>query len=354
MNKRSLAVAAGRPPRLAMAAIAGITLIAALLAQEFAVRLSLPAYDPSGHLRFTFDQETGVPSGEPNSVHRQILNAGDYDVTVRFNQYGFRDSRDLATGTEEDVYVVGDSFAFGWGVEAPERFSNQLEKLIGRPVFNIGLPADIDGYARLLDSARRRGAAIRRVIIAVNMIDDLADYSKVSERPIGAAAKTNGSAERASIATNLIRIKSLLTANSALYFLSTSLVHRVDWLKRALIGVGLIVPLQTVRGGEPTERDIISSADRLAKIAGQFKVTILVIPSRAIWLGKRRAASRRNHETFINALSRRGLNVVDMLGALERGGVPMRYHFRNDGHWRPEGHRLAAEALAAALASARD
>ncbi len=330
--------------RLRAATIALVTLVVAVLAQEFAVRLALPAYDPTAHVRFNLDSRLGVPLGRPNSVQRQVLNAGDYDVNVSFNQYGLRDRRDVATGTARDVYVVGDSFAFGWGVEQSERFSDQLESLIGRRVFNIATPADLAGYERLIGEAIRLGADVRRVVVAVNMIDDIRDYAPATSP----AATEPRPAVDPPFAARLLPIKSYLVANSSLYFLATSLVHGVPWLKRLMVRAGLIVALQTVLAAEPTPSEIASSADRLAALARRFDTLVVVIPSRAVWLGDGREAANRTHAAFVATLLARGVSVVDMKTVQEHGGDPMRFHFRNDAHWRSSGHRIAAEAIAAA------
>ena len=48
-------------------------------------------------------------------------------------------------------------------------------------------------------------------------------------------------------------------------------------------------------------------------------------------------------------LRERGVTVIDPLPELEKGDNPLQYHFRNDGHWNPRGHRLIGEVLQNAL-----
>ena len=52
---------------------------------------------------------------------------------------------------------------------------------------------------------------------------------------------------------------------------------------------------------------------------------------------------------FERALRERGVIVIDPLPELEKGDNPLQYHFRNDGHWNPRGHRLIGEMLRNAL-----
>jgi len=135
---------------VANAALLLISLVVALVLIEFLVRVFFPIYDPSGYVEFGHLPD-GTPIGPFGRVLRQVKNTGDYDVEVRFNAWGFRDGKLLTSATDGDVFVVGDSFAFGWGVEAVDRFSDQLETILNRPVFNIAIPGtDFDGYDRLI------------------------------------------------------------------------------------------------------------------------------------------------------------------------------------------------------------
>src|SRR5438105_11497873 len=88
-----------------------------LVGLELAARIFFPEYDPSGQVRFVRGHD-GTRIGQPGAVLRQFKNTGDYDVEVRFNTWGFRDDKALTQATDRDYFVVGDSFAFGWGVEA--------------------------------------------------------------------------------------------------------------------------------------------------------------------------------------------------------------------------------------------
>lgn len=338
--------AAAKPSR----PLAGLVILAAVvatgLAGEFAVRLAQPELDPTRHLRF--EQGTGdVPVlGLRGAEQRQIKNTGDFDVKVRFNKYGLRDPKDLATGMAEDVFLVGDSFTFGWGVEEKDRISERLEALIGRRVFNLSVPTGIDGYDMLLKYAEANGAKVRNVVICVSMETDIIDYD--------GAAPTKDSPDAPPADPGLVRwTKVFLTANSALYMLSTTLVHRSPILKAMAARAGLLTPnLAGIRQFEFSDKAIASSARRATEIARRYRATVAVLPSRALWFGPRQAIEKRRHEAFVAHLRALGLSVVDLRPAFEEGGNPLSYHFANDPHWKPAGHALAARALAPAVSAA--
>jgi len=312
------------------------------LAAEFAVRLAQPELDPARHLRFE-EPRNGLPTlGPRNTEQRQIKNTSDFNVIVRFNRYGLRDSKDLATSTEEDIFLVGDSFTFGWGVKENERISERLQALDGRRVFNLSIPTGFDGYEKLLDYAAGNGAKVKNVIIAVSMETDLGIYDKASAPKDAAPAPPSG-------AGNILAwLKGYLTQSSALYVLTTTLIHRAPALKAVAVGAGLLTPnLEGVRKYEFSQQVIESSARRLQEIAVRFNTTVVVLPSRALWAGDHQTVEGRRHSTFVKRILDLGLDVIDLRTAFEAGGNPLIYHFTNDPHWTPRGHALAAKALAA-------
>jgi hypothetical protein len=320
----------------------------ALIVAEYSVRLALPKYDPAGHIAFFVDPATKIQLGKPNSKTRQIKNSGDYDVEVVFNRHGLRDVHDIADGRLEDIYVVGDSFAFGWGVEQNERFSSILEKLTGRRVYNISTTENLDGYERLLAYSAGQGAKLRDVVMAINMIDDVQDYDALPQ--ITTKPSTKLAAEPRE-AVSLQTVKQFLLTNSALYFLGTSAIGSIDILRRLLVRLGFIKTLNVVAGGIPGRDAISSTAARIWALSKKYNLTVLMIPSRGLWVGDRRKATADAHEEFAKELRRRGLDPVDMRPVMEATGNPMQFHFRHDGHWRPQGHALAAAELVRRLKS---
>jgi hypothetical protein len=163
-----------------------------LMIVEFIARVIAPAYDPTGHVAFTLLPD-GTPIGPPGAVRRLVKNTGDYDVQVRFNSLGLRDSKSIAVSGVDSIFVVGDSFGFGWGVEEPQRFSNLLEDRLGRLVFNISAgAADFDGYDHLIRYAETNRARIGTLVVSVCMENDLNRHPRrqrvYGERPAGVRA----------------------------------------------------------------------------------------------------------------------------------------------------------------------
>lgn len=302
---------------------------------EGAVRLVLPAFDPSGQFRFTNQISPTLVLGVPGAASRQRKNSGDFDVAVRINRHGLRDDLDVATAGPGDVLVLGDSVAWGWGVEAPDRFSDRLRGLLGRRVFNVSAPTDLEGYRELLAYAERLGGHPGQVVLALSMETDLVP-DEVPESGQGGF--------------KLPGLKVWLESNSAAYRLLTTVVHQTPWLRDIAVRLGLIVPnLRGISRTPDGDRALATSADTVADIARGRRMLVVLVPSRGLWAGDERDREDAVHRRFGAALQARGVEVLDLRPLMEAGGRPLGYHFANDGHWNPEGHRLAAEAIARRL-----
>jgi hypothetical protein len=310
---------------------------------EIAIRIFLPVYVPSDRVGFV--TLGGAMVGSPGAAFRLSENAGDYDVEVRFNALGFRDEKSLTTSTDRDLFVVGDSIPFGWGVAARDRFSDRLQAILNRPVFNIAIPTlDLDGYDRLLHYAEANGASIKNLIISVSMEHNLRIYdtSHAASLPPALLGRTVPQGK-------LQELKQYLLGHSALYVAVTYHVHQTPWLRRIAVRLGLLIPdLDVLPDLAGSTEALTTSALRAVQLARGRNAIVLIVPSRRLWVGKTadRAEAARIHEVFIKNLKDARMIVVDLRDRFEQSGNPMSYYFANDPHWNKEGHRLAAEALA--------
>ncbi len=331
-----------RPGPASLAVVRFLLVLAALAiagtAAELAVRRLLPQFDPSGSLAFAHDSEYGVPLGPPGAERRLYKNSGDYDVRVVFNQHGLRDRRDIAGARRDDAIFVGDSFTFGWGVREDERFSAVFETQTGIRSFNLAVPTGVEGYQALLTMARDRGAEPGRVVIGICMENDLR---------LDAASDAAAEPDDAGRGTPVREVaKAWLTSQSALYVAVSAAVHQVRPLRALAARAGLLAgPLGENVPPTPTEVD--AAAALTARIAAPYSTTVLIIPSRGLWLGTDTYAWHEAHRRFVADLRARHVDVLDLRPAIEEGGNPLQYYFRYDGHWNAAGHRLAAQALAA-------
>jgi len=326
--------------------VIGLTLL------EFALWVFFPVYDPRGTLQSMHYFEGDVILARKNFVGRMWKNTGDFNVPVRINKYGFRDKKDLVHSTPDELFVLGDSFGMGWGVEEEKRFSNLLELMLETPVYNISSPAgNMNNYRRLLDYARRKGAKIDNLIISVCMENDIGDY----DRPLKTARKVKESSKgrvsrkkpRPGFYGRLSGARMWLKRNSAIYQALASIIHQNAALKEIAVKHGLIMDnYANVRGNKFSTKVISSTAERILDLSHLFNTTIVLIPSRALWVGQNRGEELDVHNALIGLLLDAEANVIDLRPHFEKGGKPLQYYFRNDGHWNENGHLKAAEVIA--------
>lgn len=124
-------------------------------------------YRPDGTLAFSLrpDWET---------VHA----TDEFSVRVRTNALALRGPAAAATPAPDTprVLLVGDSFAFGWGVEQEQALAAVLAERLGVEVLNAGVPGwSADQYLLFL---RTRGFALRPDLVLVASHDnDLGDLA---------------------------------------------------------------------------------------------------------------------------------------------------------------------------------
>ncbi|GAK49308.1 hypothetical protein U14_00529 [Candidatus Moduliflexus flocculans] len=332
-----------------------ISVLLSVIALEFAVRWLFPAYDPSSMVKFYFNQD-GVLLGRENSEFHHRMKSGDFNVTVRFNQYGLRDRKDLNDSTASDWFVVGDSFSYGHGVEEPQRYSNLLEARLGRPVYNISIPTDFNGYEKLIQYAIERGATIKRLIVGICMENDLQNYASrnqngeitvspsPSQKPSTAAPYYDNVRRNA-----FFRLKIFLGRRSALYNVMISTFHQNPLLNNIAVRYGIIDEYEDGISRIMYSDEILrKSCEKLLALRQKYAISemvLLLIPSRALWLGGNQEIEAKMHVQFASLLREHGFEVVDLRPVFEASGNPMQYHFQHDGHWNVAGHQKAAEEL---------
>ncbi len=336
-----------RRQKLSRAFIAVSVLAATLCFNEFAVRFALPEFDPSAQLRFESGTDTLPPLGPRNTRMRQAKNTGDYNVTVSFNGFGFRDNKPISSGTTNDIYIVGDSYPFGWGTRQQDVVSSRMDALYPHNVFNLSIPGDFDSYQQLLTYAHENGADPQRVVLFVTMENDLRIYDDARGR--GQAPST---ARPAAGPSKLLRLKIFLTENFATYSAATAIVQQIPAMRDLMVRLGIIADnLAGARGDKNDPQTIRSSASRLARLATAYDTLVVINPSRRLWSGtaEEQAATLKWHEMFIEELTAADVRVLDLKPVFETAsnGNPLNLFFANDPHWRSTTHDVIARAILA-------
>ena len=112
----------------------------------------------------------------PHATQRFKLGANP-PSEVRINGLGLRGA-ELPPPSADEILVLGDSQAFGLGVEEHEAFAARLAQLVKRPVVNAGIPTygpiEYNAFAAELIAQRKP----KLVIYTVNMLNDLFEHAR--------------------------------------------------------------------------------------------------------------------------------------------------------------------------------
>ena len=119
-----------------------VSALVALLLVEGVMRVFVPAPSPLAFDLF-YRGADGQLRLRPLS-YRQHSHP-EWNVAVNINREGFRDSDAPPAPGKPVILSLGDSFAFGWGVEYPEVFSTRLEAALGGPAEARVLKAAVPG-----------------------------------------------------------------------------------------------------------------------------------------------------------------------------------------------------------------
>ena len=125
-------------------AVFATSLFLCLFLAEVVSRVLFPGWAPVSAERLLWRHHPGlgwfhVPNCESRFRHR------DFDISVRTNELGLRDGPVVRRASPGAIrcLVLGDSFAWGYGVEEDERFSERIEAL--QPALQM-INAGVSGY----------------------------------------------------------------------------------------------------------------------------------------------------------------------------------------------------------------
>lgn len=298
-----------------------------------------PEYIPSDSLGWTL---------RPSAVQR--FRRDGFDTIVRSNRLGFRGPEVAQKPPGVFRYaVLGDSYAFGWGVEEEEAYLAQLETLLASSASDRGRYEVVSGalpgfgtYQRMAALERLLPYGLDGIIVEFSASNDVIDDWRA------APYVPDRMGEYQARGTQFTAIERFLVRRSRLARLTAS--HSMPlrlWIEgRRPVNL------------ERTRRLWETLLDR-ASILG-LPVVVVVNPSRTqvtevgklvSWLAHTRYGLRPNAMIW-ELIEERRLNAVDGEAVFDQATAEGPF-LGHDAHWTPAGHRRLAEALAGTLTTAR-
>jgi hypothetical protein len=278
-----------------------------------------------------------------------IFESAQFRTVVRINAQGLRDqSHSYARQSGMDrILVLGDSFAWGYGVEESQRFSQLLQKSMGLEVINAG----VSGYSTDQELLWYRNEGIKYdsdLVILQFTGNDVGDNSQGLVSTIyykprfvlqdGQLVATGYPVPKTSPQGRLVYS---LSQHSALAFF---VVQRYFALLSVYGGIKAKVYHAPAVGsggagqGEPFKLTI-ALIDEIRSMAATKGAKFMIVATDRWW----NAPSGATYKDFISALRHQGFLVLDVEAI--PGFDPETMLIPNDGHWNQAGNAFVAAQL---------
>ncbi|MBV9749935.1 MAG: SGNH/GDSL hydrolase family protein [Acetobacteraceae bacterium] len=275
------------------------------------------SYQPGRMLLFQYDADLGW-AGIP---HATSSFTGSRTIDVRNNSLGLRDIEPDAAARPR-VLIIGDSFVWGYDVEADQRFTELLRReLPGAQIVNAGVP----GYG-----TDQEYLLLRRIWSALTPDVVVLVFTTQNDRADNSVSMTDGGYYKPYLvraADGAWRFAGQpVPVSRQVYFRDNVLVHHL-WLARAAVTGFVRLAHPEVAVPDPTEQLVDMMRGFVEAEGAKFVVGLECHEERL--------------ETFLRA---RGILSTAFDGAAA---------YPTDGsHWTPAGHAVVASRLLSLLAAA--
>jgi len=279
------------------------------------------------------------------------------DVAVHTNSSGFRGLREYSPKKPAGVIrlaVLGDSFPFGFGVQDGETFSSLIEsQMLNREVLNLGVPGY--GMDQIYLSYREIARKYHPDIVLITIFPEDFWRCTRSFADSGHAKPYFSLSSKEELVLHNVPVPlpfsinenqfpSLLDLSPAQKLLEQSVLYRMA--KKPLLKLAKNMRIIDPESSEEwlIGRAILSRLITEVRADGAVPVLVLIPPQN--WAESPRKTSLERsvlrfserektalinlHPSFTEAVSKNGLET---------------YYIKNDWHWTPKGHALAARTI---------
>jgi lysophospholipase L1-like esterase len=330
-----------------------ISTLLALFLSEIALRLMgfKPLYVSPERDRFwKYDSLLGWAH---QTGQEGIFETPQFRTVVRINEKGLRD-RSHSYERQNDIgriLVLGDSFAWGYGVEESERFSQLLEKSLNVEVINAG----VSGYSTDQELLWYKNEGIKYdtdFVILVLAGNDVGDNDQQLVNTIYYKPKfvlENGQLALKGYPVPKTSphgrfIYSLSQRSALAYFLVKRYFDLLSLYKKTKVNSHRAnLPGSSISTKSEPFKLTIALIDEMRNIAESRKAKFMIVATDRWW----NSPSTETYKDFINALRTEGFLVLDVESM--PGFNPEEMLIPDDGHWSRAGHEFVAEQIKAVI-----
>ena len=282
---------------------------------------------------------TGVPSFDDYFAQ----NNGDFRVRITINKFGLRNPDPIIKANNR-IWVIGDSMAFGWGVEQQQMYSSLIANVSGRQTYNISSPGTtVCGYQALVDRMPKTSEP-SAVVVGLIIENDILRYD------CKALAQEEKNTPKLTDSITFFDFKKFLTRNYALYNFVAISLKKIPLIESSLVYLGLAAKPHTYR--QKIKENELNFATRetvheLSILKKQFPkgtpFAVMIAPAR-FEIKDANPFYKKLRKEIITALNKVGITTIDPIDGFLKKGFSAT-HFAHDGHWNALGHEIAATAI---------
>jgi len=327
-----------------LALIIGVILF--FVVSEISLRFVFPTWNEFGHRFYNLVSEPGHGTflmGKPNFDGYFSQNNGDFRTHLRINQGGLRNNESVQSA-DKRIWIIGDSMAFGWGVDREKIYTARLADYAGLPTYNVASPGtNLCGYQGLL-SRMPDNIKPKAVVLGLILENDINNYDCRLQAEHQANKPPNLNVQR------FYLTKQWFTNHSAIYNVLTSSLKRVPAIDKILVKIGLSKNSHEYIGSISDalfEKSVVTTIKEIVNLRQMLPpdvpFVVLVAASR-FEIRDDDPYYRKLRLAILANLDKRGISYVDTLVPFKEAGFEST-HYAHDGHWSSLGHKIAATAL---------
>jgi len=312
-------------------ALLGLSVAVALFVTESALRITgrKPlVVNPEQTLFWHYHPELGW-AHEPGV--EGVFEKPQFRTLVRINQKGLRDRDHTYERKDETkrILVLGDSFAWGFGVEQTERFSEHLEEFMEVEVINAG----VSGYSTDQELLWYRSEGIQYrpdLVILVMSGNDAGDNHKLRNYMI--YGKPRFILEGEDLKLTGVPVSGVSAQYKVVYYLAqrSALLNAVLAARRQM-RARLHSADDTATPYELT-RALLREIENVASGNG---ARFMIVTTRVFW------SRADKYADFVDILRADGFSVLDSEAQFDHDTMII----PGDGHWNPAGHEFVARKI---------
>jgi lysophospholipase L1-like esterase len=284
-----------------------------------------------------------------------IFETPQFRTVVRINENGLRD-RGHSYERQNDVeriLVLGDSFAWGYGVEESERFSQQLEKSLDVEVINAG----VSGYSTDQELLWYRNEGIKYetdLVVLVLAGNDVGDNDRqlvstiyykpkfvIEEgQPVLIGYPVPKTSAQGRFIYSLSQRSALIYFLVQRYFDLISLYNEIKGNSNHANS-----PVSGINVEREPFKLTIALLEEMRNVSESKQAKFVIVATDRWW----NSPSEETYEDFIDTLQTKGFLVLDVEAM--PGFDPGEMLIPDDGHWSRAGHEFVAEKIKDLIAS---